>query len=220
MNDSTTSAFLWICEIPNNITFTEHLQETSSSSRFSGLLKKWYFVVFLLHLHKTFLTFSNISWRKNIWHHLWRRKSAQTYMLDDVCQWSLKIHTSCKFDWYPYKWMAITNDSSKHFNVVSTFFLGWYDVATLDNVKLRLKQRCICQSWNLQHWPTFNQRFLKQHDMNNVRQRRNKVVILKNKFYNVDQRQNFDQRRNNFVKMTIRKKLKSKLRVKSKMIEC
>ena len=34
---------------------------------------------------------------------------------------------------------------SKHFNVVSTLFLGWYDVATSHNVKPTLKQRCVRQ---------------------------------------------------------------------------
>ena len=59
---------------------------------------------------------------------------------------------------------------SKHFNVVSTLFLGWYDVVTSNqrqikscerwkNVKLTLKQRCIHQRWSLQPWATSNQRF-------------------------------------------------------------
>ena len=43
---------------------------------------------------------------------------------------------------------------SKHFNVVSMLFLGWYDVATSYNIKSTLKQRCVRQRWNLQRWTT------------------------------------------------------------------
>ena len=38
---------------------------------------------------------------------------------------------------------------SKHFNALSTLFLGRYDVATSHNVKSTLKQRCVSQRWNL-----------------------------------------------------------------------
>ena len=38
---------------------------------------------------------------------------------------------------------------SKHFNVVSRLFRGWYDVATSDKAKSTLKQRCVHQHWNL-----------------------------------------------------------------------
>ena len=47
---------------------------------------------------------------------------------------------------------------SKHFNVGSTLFLGWYDVATWNNLKSTLKQRCVPQRRNLQRWTTSNQR--------------------------------------------------------------
>ena len=47
---------------------------------------------------------------------------------------------------------------SKHFNVVSTLSFGWRDVATWDNVKSTLKQRCVFQRWNLQCLTTSNQR--------------------------------------------------------------
>ena len=47
---------------------------------------------------------------------------------------------------------------SKHFKVVSTLLLGWYDVSTLHNVKSTLKQLCVLQRWNLQRSTTTNQR--------------------------------------------------------------
>ena len=43
---------------------------------------------------------------------------------------------------------------NKHFNVVSTLFLGWYDVAKSDNIKSTLKQRCARLCLNLQLWIT------------------------------------------------------------------
>ena len=46
----------------------------------------------------------------------------------------------------------------KRFNVVSTLLLGWYDVATSQNVKLTLKQRCERQRLNLERWTPSNQR--------------------------------------------------------------
>ena len=51
---------------------------------------------------------------------------------------------------------------SKHFNVVSTLFLDWYDIATLHIVKWTLKKRYVRQLWNLQRWKTSNQRCLFQ----------------------------------------------------------
>ena len=39
---------------------------------------------------------------------------------------------------------------SKHLKVVSTLSFGWCDVATWDNFKSTLKQRCVFQRWNLQ----------------------------------------------------------------------
>ena len=47
---------------------------------------------------------------------------------------------------------------SKHFSVVSTLFLGWYDVMTWRKVKSTLKLRWVSQCWNLQRWTTSNQR--------------------------------------------------------------
>ena len=46
---------------------------------------------------------------------------------------------------------------SKHFNVVSMFLLGWYDVGMSDNVKSTLKQRCVYQRWNLLRWTKLSQ---------------------------------------------------------------
>ena len=49
---------------------------------------------------------------------------------------------------------------SKHFNAVSTLFIGWYGVTTTGNVKPTLKKHCLRQHWNLQRWITSNQRCL------------------------------------------------------------
>ena len=96
---------------------------------------------------------------------------------------------------------------SKHFNVGSMLFLGWYDVATSHNVKSTLKQRCVRQRWNLQRW---NNVVYFNVELNNVRQRRNNVVIFNVDFHNVG------QRRNNVANTTIWKKLKP--RFKNKII--
>ena len=48
----------------------------------------------------------------------------------------------------------------KHFSIVSGLWLDWYDNATSDKIKSRLKQRCVRESWNLQRWTTLNQRCL------------------------------------------------------------
>ena len=40
----------------------------------------------------------------------------------------------------------------KPFKVISTLMLGWCDVVRSGNVKSTLKQRCVCQRWNLQRW--------------------------------------------------------------------
>ena len=93
---------------------------------------------------------------------------------------------------------------SKSLNVVSTFFLGWNDVATWGNVKSTLKQPRVFQRWNLQRRATWNQCYVFQHNVNNVRQRRNNIVI-----FNVDMN-NVDKRRNKVVKMYISKKNKTK----------
>ena len=34
---------------------------------------------------------------------------------------------------------------------------SWWDIARKDNVKSKLKQRCLCQPWNLQRRTTSNQ---------------------------------------------------------------
>ena len=47
-------------------------------------------------------------------------------------------------------------NTQQHFNVVSMLLLGWYNVETLDNVKSTLKQRCVCQRWNLKRWTMSN----------------------------------------------------------------
>ena len=61
-----------------------------------------------------------------------------------------------------YGLLATFVNTQETFNVVSTLLLGWYDVATLDKVKLTLKQRCVCQHWNLKRWTRSNQRCLFQ----------------------------------------------------------
>ena len=77
------------------------------------------------------------------------------------------------------------------------------DITTRNNLKLRLKQRCVFLRWNLQRRTTSNQRY-------NVRQRRNNVVIFNVEFHNVR------QSRNSVVEMTIFKKNKKK----SFQVEC
>ena len=74
----------------------------------------------------------------------------------------------------------------KHFNFVSTLALGWYDVATWDNVKLTLKQRSVCQRLNLKRRNVVYFNVV----MNNVRQRRSNIVIFKIEIYNAEQRGN------------------------------
>ena len=59
------------------------------------------------------------------------------------------------------KFWVYTNPN-KYFNVVSTLFLGWYDVVVSQNVKSTLKQGCVRQRWNLQRWKMSNQRYLFQ----------------------------------------------------------
>ena len=99
---------------------------------------------------------------------------------------------------------------SKHFNVGSTLFLGWYDVATSHNVKSTLKQRCVRQRRNLQCWQCWNNVVFFNVELNNVRQRRNNVVIFNADFHNVG------QRRSNVTNTTIWKK--DKPRFKNKII--
>ena len=74
---------------------------------------------------------------------------------------------------------------SKHFNVGSTLFIGWYDVETSCNVKSMLNNVVyvyaviynVQQRWN--NVVCFNVK------LNNVRQRRNNVVIFNVDFHNV-----------------------------------
>ena len=95
-------------------------------------------------------------------------------------------------------------EPSEHFKVVSSLFLGWYDVATSDNVKSTLKQRCVCQRWNLQHWTTSNQRCLFQcwfkKKLGNVET----TLSFSKSIYTT-----FEPRRNNVVNMTIKKMKKN-----------
>ena len=77
--------------------------------------------------------------------------------------WVIDWLIVCLFTWWiDTKFLLqrfdIGNQPSKHFNVGSTLFLGWYDVATSHNVKSTLKQRCVRQRWNLQRWTTLKQR--------------------------------------------------------------
>ena len=69
---------------------------------------------------------------------------------------------------------------SKDFNVVSTFFFRQYNVTTWGNVKSTLKQRCVFPCWNLQR--RINDVYFNV-DINNVRQRRNNVVIFNVEFH-------------------------------------
>ena len=86
--------------------------------------------------------------------------------------------------------------------MVSTLFLGWYDVATSHNVKSTLKQRCVRQRWTTSNQRCTFQRWFEQ--------RRNNVVIFNLDFHNVGQRWN------NVVNMKIWKK-KKKLSLDSKV---
>ena len=56
------------------------------------------------------------------------------------------------------KGLLISLIPSKHFDVGSMLFLGWYDVATSHNAKSTLKQHYVRQRWNLQRWTTLKQR--------------------------------------------------------------
>ena len=58
-------------------------------------------------------------------------------------------------------WFLYAHDSwwySKHFDIISTLFLGWYHVAKSHNIKLTLEQRCVRQCGNLQRSATLKQR--------------------------------------------------------------
>ena len=58
---------------------------------------------------------------------------------------------------------------SKHFNVVSTLPLSWYDVVTLGNAKPMLEKRYIRQRWSLQRWTMLDKRCIYVNvDINNV----------------------------------------------------
>ena len=87
--------------------------------------------------------------------------------------------------------------------MVSTLLLVRYDVATLNNVKLMLKQRCArnVEISNVEQRQINIVYF--SVDINNVIQRRNNAVIFNVEFHNVD------HQRNNVVNMTIFKKLKT-----------
>ena len=53
--------------------------------------------------------------------------------------------------------MTKNSRPSKHFNVGSTLFLGWYDIATSHNDKSTLKQRSVRERWKLQCSRTLKQ---------------------------------------------------------------
>lgn len=67
---------------------------------------------------------------------------------------------------------------SKHFDVVSSLFRGWYDVGTLDKAKSTLKQRCVHQHWHLQRWTISKQCCLFQRWLEKRSQYRNNVVSM------------------------------------------
>ena len=81
---------------------------------------------------------------------------------------------------------------SKHFNIVSTFSFGQYNVATWDNVKSMLKQRCVFQRYNSQRW----------------------INVV---YFNIDMN-NIGKHRNNVLKMTISKKNKNTNRIQTNRI--
>ena len=91
---------------------------------------------------------------------------------------------------------------SKHFNVVSTLFLGWYDVETFENVKFTMKNVVYVsvEIYNIEQ-RRINLLYFNV-DINNLRQRWNNVVILSVEFHNVDECQN------NVLNKTILKTLK------------
>ena len=87
----------------------------------------------------------------------------------------------------------------KHSNVVLMLLLGSYDVTTLDNIEIKLKQRC--ERWNNVAYVKVKIHYVEQHrinvvyfnvDINNVIQCRNKVVIFNIEFHNVDVQNPFD----------------------------
>ena len=95
---------------------------------------------------------------------------------------------------------------SKHFNVGSTFLLGWYNVATSHNqrwnnvVYLNVEIYSAQQRWNKVVYFSV--------ELNNVRQRRNNFVIFNVDFHN------FGQRRNTVSNMIIWKNIKPWLKNK------
>ena len=101
-------------------------------------------------------------------------------------------------------WSKLLVVFAPHFPFVSQqtfqccFLVGWYDVATWDNVKSTSKQ-CVSQRLNLHR--RINVAYF-SIDVNNVTQRRNNVAHFNVEFYNVD------QHGNNVVKTTISNKKK------------
>ena len=87
--------------------------------------------------------------------------------------------------------ISFSSHHSKHFNVGSTLYSGWYNVAMSHNVKSTLKQRCVLRRWNLQRWTTLKQHFVFFNvKLNNVRPTSKQVVIFNVNFHNVGHRQN------------------------------
>ena len=77
-----------------------------------------------------------------------------------------KPHQSKTREWIKWRhqllsFQKIIKKPSKPFTIVLMLLLGWYGFAKSHNVKSTLKQRCVCQHWNLQHWMS-NQRCLFQ----------------------------------------------------------
>ena len=84
----------------------------------------------------------------------------------------IRVKVGPKTNYLSYFMSSCTNRiaPSKHFNVFLTLSFGWCDVATWDNVKSTLKQRCLFQHWN--NVVIFNVEF------SNVGKRRNNVVKM------------------------------------------
>ena len=90
------------------------------------------------------------------WSKAYAKRCTNNFLLSGEKQFfsCLNYFINC----FRFQNMFWRNIPRKHFRVVSTLFLGWYDIAKSHNVKLTLKQRCVHQHWNSQCWTTSNQR--------------------------------------------------------------
>ena len=133
------------------------------------------------------------------WRHIWHSRSLRIWRFSEA--W---LHKQILENIFLHINAFLANvlfHPSKHFNVGSTLLLDWYDVATSHNVKSTLKQRCVCQRWNLQRRTKLKQHCVFHRWTEQRWQRRNNVVIFNVDFHNVG------QRRNDVANMTIWKKI-------------